>query len=329
MSDVRRRELILALGGAAAWPFAARAQQPAMPVIGSLNSASPGGYASYIAEFRQSLKKAGYIEGENLGVEYRWAEGQYERLPALAAELIRRKVTLIFASGGIASALAAKAVSTTVPIVFVNGSDPVKSGLVPSLNRPGGNVTGIVFLALALTAKRVELLSECVPDADTIGFLVNKSNPNADYQLSDVQAAVQSIGRKAQIFVAGSRAEIAATFANLAERHIKALAILTDPFLRTNGGYIAALAAANRIAVIDSVREFPASGGLMSYGPSMAEAYRQAAVYVAQILTGTSPRDLPIQQSTRFELVINLNTAKALGLDVPPTLIARADEVIE
>src|SRR6516225_2669821 len=173
MFDTKRREFIAFIGGATAWPFAAHAQQPAMPVIGSLNSASPDGYASYIAEFRQSLKQAGYIEGENLGVEYRWAEGQYERLPALAAELIRRKVTLIFASGGIASALAAKAVSTTVPIVFVNGSDPVKSGLVPNLNRPGGNATGIIFLALALTAKRVELLSECVPDADMIGFLVN------------------------------------------------------------------------------------------------------------------------------------------------------------
>jgi putative ABC transport system substrate-binding protein len=306
-----------------------RAQQPAVAVIGSLNSASPDGYISYVAEFRQSLKQAGYIEGENLAVEYRWAEGQYERLPALAAELIRRKVTLIFASGGIASALAAKAASTTVPIVFANGSDPVKSGLVPSLNRPGGNVTGIVFLALALTAKRVELLSECVPDADMIGFLVNKSNPNADYQLIDAQAAAQSIGRKAQTFVAGNRAEIAATFANLAERHIKALAILTDPFLRDNGEYIAALAAANRIAAIDSVREFPTSGGLMSYGPSMADAYRQAAVYVARILRGASPADLPIQQSTRLELVINLKAAKALGLDVPPTLIARADEVIE
>jgi putative ABC transport system substrate-binding protein len=325
---MRRREVITLLGSAVAWPIPIRAQQP-MPVIGFLNSASAQGYAPYVGAFRQALQQAGYTEGHNLEIEYRWAEGRYERLPTLAADLIRRKVMLIFATGGIASALAAKTASSAVPIVFVNGSDPVKLGLVSSLNRPTGNATGVIFFALALTAKRVELLKEFVPEAERIGFLANGSNPNTDYQLSDARAAVQSIGRMAEIFVASNRGEITTAFARLAEQHIRAVAVLTDPLFVSSGDHIATLAAEHRVAAIASWREFPASGGLVSYGPSMKEAYQQAAAYVIRILSGSRPADLPIQQSTKFELVINLKTAKALSIEVPPALLGTADEVIE
>jgi putative tryptophan/tyrosine transport system substrate-binding protein len=328
--NIGRRQFVAALGGVAvAWPLTARAQQPGMPRIGVLNGASQSEYGHLIAAFREALRENGYVENQNIEIEYRWADGQYDKLPALAADLIANKVTLIFATGGIASAIAAKSVTATIPIVFANGSDPVKLGLVPSLNRPAGNATGIVFFALALEAKRVQLLHELVPDVDTIGFLVNKSNLNADFQLSDVQAAVNSIGLKAEIFPAGSKNEISLAFATLVRQRIRALAILTDPVFQSSLEQIAVLAKSHAVATIASSRAFPTNGGLINYGPNVADAYRQAAGYVARILKGASPADLPVQQSTKFELVINITTAKALGLDVPPSLIAIADEVIE
>jgi putative tryptophan/tyrosine transport system substrate-binding protein len=324
-----RREFIALLGGVVAWPLAARAQQPAMPVIGVLNGASEAEYVRFISAFRDTLREIGYVEGQNVAIEYRWANGQYDQLPALAANLIRREVTLIFAIGGIASAFAAKAATTTIPIVFANGSDPVKLGLIPSLSRPAGNVTGIIFFALDLEAKRVEPLHELVPQADAIGFLLNESNPNANYQLNEVQSAAHSIGQKAYVFGARSKNEIATAFANAARKQIKALAVLTDPFFLSSRDHIVTLAAAHGIAVIYPSREFPDGGGLVSYGTNIPDAYRQAAVYVARILKGARPEDLPVQQPTKFELVINLKTAKALGLDVPPQLLARADEVLD
>ena len=317
------------LGGAVvAWPLAARAQER-MPRIGILNGASQAEYGRLIASFRGALREFGYVEGQNIAIEYNWADGQYDRLPAMAADLAGRGITLIFATGGIASATAAKAATTTIPIVFVNGADPVKLGLVSSLKRPAGNATGIVFLASALEAKRVELLHELVPEAGTIGFLVNQSNPSADFQLSDVQAAVNSIGLKAKIFVAGSKNEIATAFGNLVQQRINALAVLTDPFFLSSVEHITALAKSHAVATVAASREFPASGGLISYGPNIADAYRQAADYVARILRGASPADLPVQQSTKFELVINLKTAKALGLTVPDTLLVSAEEVLD
>jgi putative ABC transport system substrate-binding protein len=327
---MKRRELITLLGGTAVtWPLAARAQQPAMPRIGVLNGASQSEYGHLIAAFLEALRKDGYVEGQNIEIEYRWADGQYDKLPALAADLTTNKVTLIFATGGIASAIAAKSVTTTIPIVFANGSDPVKLGLVPSLNRPAGNATGIVFFALDLEAKRVQLLHELVPDVGTIGFLVNKNNLNADYQLSDVQAAVNSIGLKAKIFPASSKNGISLAFATLVEQRIRALAVLTDPVFQSNLEQIAVLAKSHAVATIASSRDFPTNGGLISYGPNVADAYRQAAGYVARILKGVSPADLPVQQSTKFELIINLNTAKAIGLTIPHSLLVLADEVIE
>ena len=323
-----RREFITLLGGAAAWPLAVRAQQP-VPKIGVLNGASQMEYGRLILAFRETLRETGYVDGQNVAIEYGWANGQYDQLPMLAADLIRRNVTLIFATGGIASAFAAKAATTTIPIVFVNGSDPVKLALVPSLNRPVGNATGIIFLAVDLEAKRVELLHELVPEADTIGFLVNKSNPYAHAPLSEAQSATHRIGLKSHTFSASSNDEITAAFAHMAEQRIKAFTLITDPFFLSSRDHIVALAAAHSVAAIYPSREFPAGGGLISYGPNIADAYRQAAIYVARILRGASPADLPVMQSTKFEFVINLKTAKALGIKFSDNVLSLADEVIE
>jgi putative ABC transport system substrate-binding protein len=327
--QLRRREFISMLGGAAAWPLGARAQQPAMPVIGVLNSGTPEGYMSYLSKFRQALAEAGYVEGRNVTMEYRWAKGRYELLSGLAADLIQRGTTLIFATGGIASAFAAKKASTTIPIVFANGSDPVKLGLVSSFNRPAGNATGIVFFSLELEAKRLELLHQFAPDARIIAFLVNRTNPNAVYQLNDIQHAASSMGLKVQIFTAGNSKEVAAAFEDIVQRQIKTLVVLTDPFLLSDLDQIAELTIIHGIAAISSSDRFAGKGGLVSYGPSIANAYRLAADYVARILRGAAPADLPVQQATDFELTINLKTAKALGLTVPDKLLATADEVIE
>jgi putative tryptophan/tyrosine transport system substrate-binding protein len=327
---MKRRNLILGLGGVAiAWPLAARAQQKAMPVIGYLSGASPGPFAPFVAAFRQGLSGAGYVEGQNLTIEYRWAEGHYDRLPALAAELVGRKVDLIATGGGYVAALATKTATSTIPIVFVGGGDPVEEGVVASLARPGGNLTGASFLAVELVSKRVELISELVPQAGVIALLVNPNFSGAERVMRDAQEAVRVMGRQLTILKASSESEIDAAFATFAQRHDGALVIAGDAFFTDRREQLVALASRYAVPAIYSHRGFVASGGLISYGTSIASAYRQAGIYAGRILKGEKPSELPVQQSTRFELVINLTTAKALGLAVPQSLLMRADEVIE
>jgi len=328
--DIGRRRFISAIGGAAAvWPRTALAQQTAMPVIGFLGSGSPGPYAPIVKGFRDGLGQTGFIEGQNVAIEYRWAEGQYDRLPALAAELVGRQVSVLFPNGGIPPALAAKAATTTIPIVFVMGSDPLKAAVVMNFNRPEGNVTGVSFLINSLGTKRVELLSQMVPKASTIGILANPTNPDAEIETRDAQAAAQALGRKLLIVKAGAESDFEAAFATLTDQRAGALAVAGDPFFVAQRDQLLALAARHKMPAIYVVREYPAAGGLMSYGTSITDANRQAGVYVGSILKGAKPADLPVIQSTKFELVLNLRTARALGLDVPPTLLAIADEVIE
>ena len=327
---MRRREVMLFLGGAAiAWPLAARAQQKAMPVIGYLSSVSPGPSAPAVAAFRQGLAETGYVEGQNLAIEYRWAEGNYDRRPALAADLVGRKVDLIATGGGPPSAFAAKTATSTIPIVFVLGDDPVATGLIASLARPGGNLTGVSFLLVELMPKRLELLSELVPRAGVIALLVNPNNSNAERIIRDVEGAARAKGVQLPILKAGTETEIDAAFATLVQMQAGALVVGTDPFLNSRREQLVALASRHAVPAIYQSREFVASGGLISYGPSFTAVFRQAGIYAGKILKGAKPVDLPVQQPTRFELVINLKTAKALGLTVPQTLAARADEVIE
>ena len=330
MADVKRREFITLLGGAAAaWPLAARAQQQPMPVVGFLSSRSPNESASAVAAFRQSLGEAGYIEGKNLAIAFRWAQGQYDRLPALATDLARRQVTAIFATGGNPPAFAAKAATATIPIVFLTGSDPVKFGLVASLNRPGGNITGVTLFTSLLVAKRLELLHELVPTATTIAILVNPNNSNAEPDTKVAQTAARSLGQQLVVLSASSESDIDAAFATLVRQRANALLVNTDAFFLTRRNQFVRLAARHSVPTIHDLREFTAAGGLVSYGTNLPAAYRQAGTYVGKILNGEQPANLPVIQPTEFDLVINLKTAKALGLEVPPTLLATADEVIE
>jgi putative tryptophan/tyrosine transport system substrate-binding protein len=326
---MRRREFITLLGGAAAsWPLAARAQQPGLPVIGFLSSTSPGGYQNYLIAFRKGLAELGYSEGRNLIVEYRWAEGQFDRLPALAADLVQRAAVLIVTTG-IGSALAARAASATTSLVFLAGDDPVKFGLVASLNRPGGIATGVAWLTSELFTKRLELGRELVPATALIGVLINPQSPEAPPQLKEIEAAAQGIGKSLHVADISRVTDFDGAFATLSERRADMLIVSNDPFFNSMRERIVTLAAHHRIPVIYDRREYTIGGGLMSYGTSYLAAYRELGVYTGKILNGTKPTDLPVQQATKFELVINLKTAKALGLDIPAKLLALADEVIE
>jgi putative tryptophan/tyrosine transport system substrate-binding protein len=327
---VNRREFITLLGGAAvAWPLAARAQQPVMPVIGYLHSGSSAPYAHLVAAFRQSLKEAGYVEGENIAIEYRWAEGHYDRLPALAADLVGRHVALIVAQGGDPSVSAAKSATATIPIVFTSSSDPVKLGLVASLNQPGGNVTGFWLYTSLLGTKRLELMQQLLPANPSITVLINPDNPNADIDTPELQDAARTLGQSISFVKARSEAEIDAVFATLGERHAAALLVNTDPFFLARRAQFASLATHHGVPAIYAQREFVTAGGLISYGASLADGYRQVGIYAGRILKGERAADLPVVQPTIFEMAINLKTARTLGLTVPPTLLARADDVIE
>ena len=324
-----RRDLLALLGAAALRPRAARAQQRPMPVIGFLLSGSPDQAATYTAAFRQGLSDAGYVEGQNVAIEYRWAEGRYDRLPGLAADLVGRKVDVIVAGGGTPPVLAAKGATSEIPIVFANLGDPVGQGLVASLARPGGNLTGVSILFSDLASKRVELVAELVPRAREIGLLVNPTNPTNETTFGDVQGAARAKAVEIHVLKASSETEINAAFAVLAQLHTGALIVGADPFFYLWRERLIGLSSRNAVPAIYAWREFVASGGLISYGPSITGTYRQAGVYAGKILKGAKPADLPVEQPTKFELVLNLNTAKALGLAVPPALLARADEVIE
>jgi putative tryptophan/tyrosine transport system substrate-binding protein len=326
--DMQRRDFITLLGGTtAAWPLFARAQQP-MPVIGFLSTRSQGESASAVAAFHRGLSETGYVENRNVAVEYRWSDNQYDRLPALAADLVKRQVVVIATGGGPTSASAAKAATATIPVVFVSGEDPVKFGLVTSLDRPGGNLTGISFLATALGAKRLNLIRELLP-AKTVAFLVNPNNPETGGQTLDLQVAASTVGQQIIVLKSTSDGDLESAFANLVAQGANAVIVSSDPFLLSHRNKITELAAHHRVAACYAWREAVMDGGLMSYGTNIPDAYRLAGIYTGRILKGAKPADLPVMQPTKFELVINLKTAKVLDLDVPATLLATADEVVE
>jgi putative ABC transport system substrate-binding protein len=325
---MRRREFITLVGTAAAWPFAARSQQTAVPVIGFLSTLSPSNMATNVMnEFRQGLKETGFVEDQNVKIEYRWAEGHYDRLPALAAELVHRQVAVIAATGGEPSPQVVKAATQTIPIVFMANGDPVAAGLVASLNRPGGNLTGVTIFGMMATGKRLELLRQLMPKAGTIAYLMNPNNPNSE--LDNVQSAARSLGQQILVLNADSGREIDVAFATIAQQRVAALLVASDPLFFDRRDQLIALTARQAIPAIYYLRAFSQAGGLLSYGNNLTDMYRQVGTYTGRILNGERPADLPVLQSTKFELVINRKTAKALGLEIPPTLIAIADEVIE
>ena len=330
IAKLKRREFITLLSGAAAaWPLAARAQQPSMPVIGCLNSASPEPYARMVAAFRQGLNEKGYVAGQSVAIEYRWAEGRYDRVPEMAGELVRRQVAVIAATGTPAM-LAAKAATTAIPIVFTTGTDPVQLGVVTSLNRPGGNVTGVTTLNVEVAPKRLELARELIPGTSTVAVLINRTNPETETELRIMQTAASALGLQLHVLDASTERDFDTIFAALHQTPARVLVIAgADPFLISRSEQLAELTVRHAVPAIFQFREFVAAGGLISYGGSVTDAYRQAGIYAGRILKGEKPGELPVQQATKVELFVNLKTARTLGLTVPTALLVRADEVIE
>jgi putative tryptophan/tyrosine transport system substrate-binding protein len=326
---IRRRELIAAFGGAATWPLAARAQQPGMPVIGFLGSRSPEDSATLVAGFHEGLGETGFVENRNVTIEFRWAEGHYDRLPVLSADLVSRQVAVIAAPGGIAAGLAAKAATAKIPIIFLTGADPVQFGLVSSFSRPEGNITGVAILTNTLAPKQLELLHEVVPTSTLVAFLVNPKNPITESDTRDVRSAANTTRQQILVLDASNDSDLDDAFTALVQQHAEALLVQSDPFFNSRPDKIVALAARHAIPAIYQWRDFPAAGGLMSYGTILADAYRQVGIYAGKILKGAKPSDLPVQQSVKVQLIINLKTARALGITVPLPLSGRADEVIE